>query len=395
MSSISVNSPDISTGGGGDYNPNNIVINGGSNGQKPGPSQSEIDHAKQLYTSGHDYAEWSYENHIQPNTHYASHSTYSSGHFAIGGGTYDLNDKLFHSSYDIDLLLQSNDLDSLKNPYSKKVDISYSADNVGRPIYVQGDNPAYKEFEQQLADAKEIRLEAQRTDYQNRYDAGEIKNNEEYLKTIKNLTDGHSNGLYGSGTLGIDALAQNIASLKEQISDLEMADSLSSDYSRIDNTDHSKEIDALKAQLGEFQKQYESAINDYNARYAIAKSKQNDASKGEWNISYTWISEHPFDAGSVLRTTTIRQDTNGFSNIFLNGDINSWMAGGSLYDAPRAGDVMFNVMGNMNTVRFLGLEDTNKIPDMVVEFANPEVFRMLGNMAGDNNFSVIPPTMYS
>lgn len=84
-----------------------------------------------------------------------------------------------------------------------------------------------------------------------------------------------------------------------------------------------------------------------------------------------------------------------FLNSFVDGSINNWMPGGSLYDAPRAGDVMFNVLGNMNTVRFLGLEDTNRFPDMVKEFANPEVFHMFGNMPGDDNFSVIPPTIYS
>lgn len=36
-----------------------------------------------------------------------------------------------------------------------------------------------------------------------------------------------------------------------------------------------------------------------------------------------------------------------------------WMAGGKLYDAPRAGDIFFDPAGAMHTTRFLGLEDKN------------------------------------
>jgi len=301
---------------------------------------------------------------------------------------YKTNSNLFHSAFSSnDILQQFGDPKNAINPYSKKVATGYT-EEYGKKTYSYIDNPAYTEFENLVKNLQTI-------EYSDELKANTDFNSQVKQQKLNMLTDGHDNGLYGAGTLGIDALAQNIVSLEEQINDLEMADALSSDYSRIDNTDHSREIETLQAQLGEFQKQYASAINDYNSRYAIAKAKQNEASKGEWDVHFFWMVDPTFDAGGSVFNPTIRQDTNGFSNLLLSGDINSWMAGGSLYDAPRAGDVMFNVMGNMNTVRFLGLEDTNKIPDMGVEFANPEVFRMLGNMAGDNNFSVIPPTMYS
>ena len=392
MSDVVYDGSDLSGGGGG-----SDAYNGGT--APPGaflPSQQELDNAKQIYQAGSDYAQWSYEHHLQPDTHYASHSVYESNHFMFGGGTYNLNDKLFHSSYSVDFLLQSNDLDAWNNPYSQTVDISYSSDNVGRPVYSKGSNPAYEEFNNQLEQAKAQRLEAQTIDYNKRFDAGTLQNSKLSSQTYKTLTSGHDNGLYGAGTLGIDALAQNIVDIQNQINNLQLADSLSSDYSRITNTDHSQEIEALNAQLSEFQKQYASAVNDYNARYAVAKAKQNEESKGEWNFSAGWMVDPTFDAGGMFNFNMgVRQDINGFSNLMLSGDINSWMAGGSLYDAPRAGDVMFNVTGNMNTVRFLGIEDRNNIPDMTVEFANPEVFRVLGNLAGDRNFSIIPPTIYS
>ncbi|MGB3988527.1 MAG: SPASM domain-containing protein [Minisyncoccales bacterium] len=72
----------------------------------------------------------------------------------------------------------------------------------------------------------------------------------------------------------------------------------------------------------------------------------------------------------------------------INGSMSLWMAGGELYDAPRAGNVLFNPAGNLNTVRFLGLEDRNKNPDMQVAYANPEVFSRFGTMAGDRYFHV-------
>jgi len=381
-----------------------IVYNGGSGGSGSGspsggapstylPSTTDVNHAKDVYKAGSDYANWSWQNHLQPDTHYASHSTYSSNNFMFGGGTYNLDNKLFHSSYSVDFLLKSNNLDAWKNPYTKTVDVSYSADNVGRPVYSKGSNPAYTEFNNQLQQAKTQRLQEQTADYNKRYDVGTATNAKTSQQNLSNLTDGHDNGLYGAGTLGIDTLAKNITDLQNKISNLQLADSLSSDYSRITNSDNSKEIQVLQVQLREFKKQYAGAINDYNARYALAKAQQNEASASNWSVSAGWVVDPTFDASSHFNMGA-RQDTNGFSSLMLSGDINSWMAGGSLYDAPRAGDVMFNVMGNMNTVRFLGIEDTNNIPDIVREFANPEVYRKLGYMAGDNNFSVIPPTLY-
>jgi len=255
--------------------------------------------------------------------------------------------------------------------------------------YNIGLNQGYVDFEQTVFDA-------QKQDYQKKLDAYEVNQDKIYSKDKSNLTAGHSNGLYGAGTLGIDALSTNIVDLQKQIDTLAYEDAHTSDYNRIQNTDNSKEISALEAQRDAFKAQYDSAVSDYNTRYAIAKAAQDYASASNWKISPTYIipPEAPLDLSQFLKPT-VRQDVNGFANLLLSGDINSWMAGGSLYDAPRAGDVMFNVMGNMNTVRFLGIEDTNNIPDMVKEFANPEVYRTLGNMAGDNNFSVIPPTLYS
>ena len=321
----------------------------------------------------------------QPNVKGAGWSTSLDGHTITYN--YNTSSNLYHSAFSVaDILQQFGNSASAVNPYDKKVLYKETNDQQGGIHDYYMDNPAYKEFETLASKMQNIA-------YQTRLNAGQITNNKASQADLANLEAGRDNGLYGAGTLGIDSLAQNITDLKKQISDLQLADNLSSNYNRIDNTDHSKEIAALQAQLGAFQNQYDSATSDYDTRYALAKARQNEASKGEWTVHYGWVTDPTFDA-SFHFNMGHRQDTNGFTNLLLSGDINSWMAGGNLYDAPRAGDVMFNILGNMNTVRFLGIEDTNRFPDMVTEFANPEVFRSLGTMAGEHNFSVIPPIIY-
>ena len=304
---------------------------------------------------------------------------------------YNTSSNLYHSAFSVnDILQQFGSPKDAINPYSERVVYKETHNNSnGETKYYYMNNPAYTEFEN-------IVKQMQNTEFQAIYDAGSLQNENSAQEDFLNLQSGYDNGLYGAGTLSINTLAQNITDLQKQINDLELSDSISANYNRINNTDHSKEINALKAQLGAFQEQYDSATSDYEHRYDLAKAKQDEASSSNWVISSSgWIQGIPYDAHISNFNSGARQDTNNFSSLLLSGEMNSWMAGGNLYDAPRAGDVMFNVLGNMNTVRFLGIEDTNKIPDMVKEFVNPELFRSLGNMAGDDNFSVIPPTVYS
>jgi hypothetical protein len=44
---------------------------------------------------------------------------------------------------------------------------------------------------------------------------------------------------------------------------------------------------------------------------------------------------------------------------WVNSTMTLWMAGGVLYDSPRAGDVMFKPEGNLNTTVFLGMQNRN------------------------------------
>jgi len=304
-----------------------------------------------------------------------------------------------------DVISNSNkDLGSLTNPYKKIVQTGtkyidvYTPINdghggvtmiyqgqVSQPIY--GDNPAYYEFENTVTQAQNLVYE----------DVFE-QTSEHYDKVVddfqSSFLDKYSKNYLGD-TSSIQSISNAISDIAKEIYSYQLEDSLTGSFNRISDTDNSSKISALQEQMKQFQNQINQLTSDYDSRYTIARKKQDEASASNWNITGGWVQEKPYDANLNYIDTGYRQDTNGFASSLLSGEMNSWMAGGNLYDAPRAGDVTFNIMGNMNTVRFLGIEDTNNIPDMVTEFVNPELFRSLGNMAGDDNFSVIPPTTYS
>lgn len=78
-----------------------------------------------------------------------------------------------------------------------------------------------------------------------------------------------------------------------------------------------------------------------------------------------------------------------YVSMYMDGTLNDWMAGGAMYDSPRAGNELFNPIGNLNTVTFLGIENKNPTPDLNLAYANPDVSRMFGPLAGDSRFSVL------
>ena len=83
-----------------------------------------------------------------------------------------------------------------------------------------------------------------------------------------------------------------------------------------------------------------------------------------------------------------------FTKGWTNGTMGRWMAGGVLYDSPRAGDLLFNPTGSLATTKFLGLQDHNMNLQAKYGIYGGDVHgRMLGPMAGDNSFSVAKKTM--
>lgn len=71
-----------------------------------------------------------------------------------------------------------------------------------------------------------------------------------------------------------------------------------------------------------------------------------------------------------------------------SGSSLDWMAGGVFYDSMKAGDVFFNATGDLNTVKFLGLESRNtKVDILNAPTKMPALYRTLGVDAGKSNES--------
>ena len=81
-----------------------------------------------------------------------------------------------------------------------------------------------------------------------------------------------------------------------------------------------------------------------------------------------------------------------FTNAWINGSMNMWMAGGILYDSPKAGDLLFNVTGDLNTTKFLNAENKNTTTWSNWNNGKYHEFerKVFGNMAGDEFFSISP-----
>ena len=111
-------------------------------------------------------------------------------------------------------------------------------------------------------------------------------------------------------------------------------------------------------------------------------------------LSLEAIGKYANNPNALMRMAQQMRDSMNlaFTNAWINGSMNLWRAGGLLYDAPRAGDLKFNVTGNMNTVKFLNIQDQNKSTWMDWSEGKYHNFhrKNFGNMAGDEFFSVAP-----
>jgi len=81
-----------------------------------------------------------------------------------------------------------------------------------------------------------------------------------------------------------------------------------------------------------------------------------------------------------------------FVNSWINGSMNFWMAGGILYDSPKAGDILFNPTGDLNTTKFLNIPNKNSNAWMKWNSGKMHDFQKstFGNLAGNEFFAVAP-----
>lgn len=304
------------------------------------------------------------------------------------------------------------------NPYEQSVTIDgrYLTDTGLRNLYISGNrveiassyqrynpvskenfteyiyriyNNAYVEFEN-AAMSTQITAAQQASDT---YLSNIQQSNSEFTNSVEH---NYSNTSFGSQAIS-DA-AQNISNLTYEIEQLKIQDTLSGYYNRIVDTNNAQKIAELQAQLAAEMYSLETLKNSYEReqrdfiRDIMANSEGTGLGSGDssfWKIGYSWLFEPPrldFGLGEFVE---VAQDTKSFMLLNTTQDMSRWMAGGDLYDAPRAGDVTFSAIGNLNTVRFLGIEDKNKTDNMLLAHINPELNLMFGALAGDDGFSVI------
>ncbi|MDT8337577.1 MAG: hypothetical protein RQ763_00115 [Sulfurimonas sp.] len=287
---------------------------------------------------------------------------------------------------------------NVENPYDQTIHTSTKYTDVYRhvPVYdsngnfsylrriyvgtistkIYSDNPAYSQFETAVTTAQTTES-SQITESQ----LGELQVQiDDFANTIDKYYD---RDVFGD-TAAIDDTTQTIGSLEYEIEQLSLQDDLSQNYDRIDDTDNTARIKELEEQLAEAKSQLEDLTVKYDKEKKDFISDITSHKVDNWKWDFYYVPQ----PDGYDYTATAKQDIKSYMTLNTTDEMNRWMAGGDLYDAPRAGDVAFSVVGNLNTVRFLGLMDTNRSDDMILSHINPERQQMFGELAGEENFSI-------
>ena len=164
-------------------------------------------------------------------------------------------------------------------------------------------------------------------------------------------------------------------------------------YTHDDYSDNVEFSDAYMQEQDDFNRAKELLIGREAMLKEIAQNKadweyhdntKNDPpkeKKDNWNFSWSIGWNGAFsDFNKPLYLQEVPQQ---FLENFIDGSADDWMAGGKYYDSPRAGGALFNVTGDLNTVRFLGLQDRNYNTHLDRQLNNMgDVQRMLNVTAG-------------
>lgn len=242
------------------------------------------------------------------------------------------------------------------------------------PIYRVYDN-AYKQFDTSATDAQKTYLSQQ----QAIFEEANNKAATEYQSSFGNVRD-----------TSLQNTIQQLADIKSQISDLKFQDDITDYLNRISDTDNSKLIAELEQQAALLDADLSKRLLEYWQQQELIRQQ----SRQDFTYDFNYLSDPYFGRGQGeiyprFIADGAQQDTKNFFDLNANGEMSDWMAGGSMYDSPRAGDILFNAMGNLNTTVFLGLENKNFGFDMTASYANAEVFKSFGTLAGDSRFSVL------
>lgn len=193
----------------------------------------------------------------------------------------------------------------------------------------------------------------------------------------------------------IVAKIEQLGDLTAQYEKLAFEDSITDYLNRITDSDNAAELETLAQQITELDSLISKELIDYWRTQENIRIKQREFFGGfGWN-NVSWLTDPYFGRGSGEISAggntqlSVQQNQGTFLNLYTSGDMGDWMAGGNMYDSPRAGNILFNPLGSLNTTVFLGLDNQNFSPSLIATLANPEVFKKFGTLAGDTGFSVL------
>lgn len=194
----------------------------------------------------------------------------------------------------------------------------------------------------------------------------------------------------------------SIASKIEQLGDLTaqyeklyFEDSITDYLNRITDSDNASELESLAQQITELDNLISKELLDYWRTQENIRREQREFFGGFGWGNINWLSDPYFGRSGrefyVGKNTqgSVQQNQSTFLYLYTSNEMGDWMAGGNMYDSPRAGNVLFNPLGSLNTTVFLGLDNQNFSPSLPATLANPEVFKKFGSLAGDTGFSVL------
>ncbi|MDQ7044721.1 MAG: hypothetical protein Q9M40_07090 [Sulfurimonas sp.] len=252
-----------------------------------------------------------------------------------------------------------------------------------RVEYTYGINDAYTAFEENIFEAQ---VSAYESDFNAQYVAVDTTR-------LSDTYDNYDNDRFGD-TDFINSLSQSVYDLKTDIKQNVLEDSLSADYNRITNTSNSDANDSLNEDLDRLQKElaHAQAVYDnkqFQDELRRLREEEDRRATGDFRWSPIPIPPPPPPIAKYDPTYELTSSTEYLRSI-QSADMHDWMAGGTLYDSPRAGDIFFNATGDLNTVKFLGLQDKNMNAILKAKFSSvAEVHKILNVSAGSDNFSIL------
>lgn len=193
----------------------------------------------------------------------------------------------------------------------------------------------------------------------------------------------------------IAAKIEQLGDLTAQYEKLSFEDSITDYLNRIADSNNAAELASLAQQITELDSLISKELVDYYRVQENIRREQREFFGGFGLGNVNWLTDPYFGRGNgefrVGNTPlqSVQQNQSTFLNLHISGDIGDWMAGGNMYDSPRAGNILFNPLGSLNTTVFLGLDNQNFSPSLPSTLANPEGFKKFGTLAGDTGFSVL------